>query len=160
MPPLVVVFATIGWGVCRGVFHRLLHLGVEDLDLGRLAQAHHNFLCLLLQKLGEEARVSLTDFSLSGGSAKTLRQAHNKIEKHKLHFEVWPVGADPFKVRILTTVYHDGGYKTIRASAWNYEVKQPTVRFAEDLLRVYDLLEARLTQHGPDVVRALLERLS
>lgn len=48
---------------------------------------------LVLTKLGEEAVVPLSDFSLSGGKRRTLRQAHHRAVRDGLTFEVVP-GAD------------------------------------------------------------------
>ncbi|MCR8723813.1 bifunctional lysylphosphatidylglycerol flippase/synthetase MprF [Frigidibacter sp. ROC022] len=43
-----------------------------------------------LHKLGEEAVISLPDFSLSGSGFKTMRAAHNKARKSGLALEVLP----------------------------------------------------------------------
>ena len=45
---------------------------------------------LSLTKLGEEARVPLTDFGLEGKARRGLRQLHNKIVKDGASFEVLP----------------------------------------------------------------------
>jgi phosphatidylglycerol lysyltransferase len=61
-------------------------VGAEDLpvylDLG-----------LALRKLGEEARVRLEDFSLVGGTRKSLRQSHRRAEREGCSFEVVPPAA-------------------------------------------------------------------
>jgi phosphatidylglycerol lysyltransferase len=44
-----------------------------------------------LQKLGEEGRVSLADFSLEGPERRTLRAVHHKFERSDCTFEVVPV---------------------------------------------------------------------
>lgn len=74
--------------------------------------------------------------------------------------EVWPDADDPLKVRIQTTVYRDGGYTSVRASAWNYEIKDPTLVFAASLLEVYDLLEVAVKRVGPATVKAAIEKLT
>jgi phosphatidylglycerol lysyltransferase len=61
------------------VGHEHLHL---YLDLG-----------LYLLKLGEEARVPLSTFSLEGSARKGLRYTKNKLEKEGYHFEVIPAQA-------------------------------------------------------------------
>src|SRR5262249_20309952 len=43
-----------------------------------------------LRKLGEESRVDLRDFTLEGGARKALRQAHNRVQREGLRFEVVP----------------------------------------------------------------------
>lgn len=64
----------------RTVFYQVsqehLHL---YLDLG-----------LTLLKLGEEARVSLSDFSMEGGSRKGFRHTQHKLEKEGCAFEIIP----------------------------------------------------------------------
>ena len=62
----------------RAVFYEVGHEHVHlYLDLG-----------LSLLKLGEEARVPLTDFSLEGGTRKDLRYTKRKLEKEGCRFEV------------------------------------------------------------------------
>ena len=63
-----------GWTVFYEVESENLHL---YLDLG-----------LTMLKLGEEARVQLTNFSLEGGVLKSLRHAQRKLEKEGCLFEV------------------------------------------------------------------------
>jgi phosphatidylglycerol lysyltransferase len=65
-----------GWTVFYQVGHDSLHL---YLDLG-----------LSLQKLGEEARVPLMEFSLEGSRRKGLRYTRNKLQKQGCRFEVLP----------------------------------------------------------------------
>lgn len=60
------------------VSHRHLH---RYLDMG-----------LVALKLGEEARVPLTDFSLEGSSRKDLRYIHRKLAKQGCAFEILPAG--------------------------------------------------------------------
>ena len=63
-------------------------VGAEDLpiylDLG-----------LSLRKLGEEARVRVSDFSLEGGARKGLRQTERGMEREGASFEVLPAEAVP-----------------------------------------------------------------
>ncbi|HTN75044.1 MAG TPA: bifunctional lysylphosphatidylglycerol flippase/synthetase MprF [Pirellulaceae bacterium] len=66
-----------GWPVFYQVNQESLPL---YLDLG-----------LNLLKLGEEARVPLTDFSLEGKSRKSLRQVYRHLERDGLEFAVLPV---------------------------------------------------------------------
>lgn len=74
--------------------------------------------------------------------------------------ELWPVGGDPLKVRIVATLYHDGTYKTLRGSSWNLEVRKPQPDHAMALIEVYDLLEERLQKYGPELIKSLLEKLA
>ena len=68
-----------GWPVFYEVGRRSVHL---YLDLG-----------LTLLKIGEEARVSLEDFSLGGGDRKWLRKMQRHVESEDCSFEIVP--ADP-----------------------------------------------------------------
>ena len=68
-----------GWPVFYQVHRDQLHL---YLDLG-----------LTLLKVGEEARVSLHDFSLDGGSRKWLRKMQRRVESENCSFAI--VDADP-----------------------------------------------------------------
>ena len=43
-----------------------------------------------LFKLGEEARVPLTGFTIEGGSGKKLRKARSRFQRDGLTFEMWP----------------------------------------------------------------------
>jgi len=45
---------------------------------------------LTFLKLGEEARVSLNDFTLEGGARKGLRNTHNRLEKEDCVFKILP----------------------------------------------------------------------
>lgn len=45
---------------------------------------------LTMIKLGEEARVPLTDFSLAGGKRSGLRRTHKKVEETGITFEIIP----------------------------------------------------------------------
>jgi len=79
-----------GWTVFYEVGSENLSL---YLDLG-----------LTLLKLGEEARVPLSDFSLEGGERKKLRHLVNKLEKEGASFEVAPAEAVPFLLPELKCV--------------------------------------------------------
>ena len=69
----------------RTVFYEIGHENLHlYLDLG-----------LSLLKLGEEARVPLTAFSLEGGARKGLRHTHRKLEKEGCRFEVMPPESVP-----------------------------------------------------------------
>ena len=68
-----------GWTVFYQVRREHLHL---YLDLG-----------LTLLKFGEEARVSLRDFSLEGGTRKWLRKMQRKVETENCTFQI--VDAEP-----------------------------------------------------------------
>lgn len=70
-----------GWTVFYEIDRRNLHL---YLDIG-----------LTLLKLGEEARVPLTTFSLSGIARKGLRHTCNRLEKEGCTFEFIPTDAIP-----------------------------------------------------------------
>ncbi len=63
-----------GWTVFYEVQRENLHL---YLDLG-----------LTLLKIGEEARVKLTDFSLEGGSRKWMRKMMRRVESESCSFEI------------------------------------------------------------------------
>src|SRR5262245_15360121 len=67
----------------QGALAAFYEVGTEDLpiylDLG-----------LVLRKLGEEARVPLEGFSLSGGERKNLRQSHHRSEREGCTFEIVP----------------------------------------------------------------------
>lgn len=65
-----------GWTVFYEVHANNLHVYI---DLG-----------LTLLKLGEEARVPLTTFSLEGGARRELRRAHSRLERAGCSFEVLP----------------------------------------------------------------------
>ena len=62
------------WPVFYEIERRHLHY---YLDLG-----------LTLQKIGEEARISLPDFSLEGGSRKWMRKMQRKVETEGCSFEI------------------------------------------------------------------------
>lgn len=70
-----------GWTVFYEVQRRNLHL---YLDLG-----------LTLMKIGEEARVSLEDFSLEGGTRKWMRKMQRKVESEGCGFEIVPAEGVP-----------------------------------------------------------------
>lgn len=70
-----------GWTVFYEVDRRNLHIYI---DLG-----------LALLKLGEEARVPLTTFSLEGYTRKGLRHTYNRIEKEGCTFELIPTTTIP-----------------------------------------------------------------
>ncbi|PZQ65231.1 MAG: bifunctional lysylphosphatidylglycerol flippase/synthetase MprF [Phenylobacterium zucineum] len=61
------------------VYHGAPEWLVDYLDLG-----------LSLLKLGEEAKVPLSDFSLEGGHRRSLRQAHSRAVRDGLTFELAP----------------------------------------------------------------------
>src|SRR5262245_41922184 len=63
-------------------------VGADDLPL-------YLDLGLSLRKLGEEARVPLADFSLAGGSRKSLRQSKARAEREGGSFELLPADAVP-----------------------------------------------------------------
>jgi phosphatidylglycerol lysyltransferase len=65
-----------GWTVFYEVHANNLHFYI---DLG-----------LTLLKLGEEARVPLTTFSLEGGTRRGLRRVHSRLERAGRSFEVLP----------------------------------------------------------------------
>jgi phosphatidylglycerol lysyltransferase len=65
-----------GWPVFYQIDKRNLDL---YLDLG-----------MTFLKLGEEARVSLKDFSLEGSSRKSLRSSYNKVERENCTFSIIP----------------------------------------------------------------------
>jgi phosphatidylglycerol lysyltransferase len=57
-------------------------------EIGHERLHHYLDLGLSLLKLGEEARVPLTTFSLEGGGRKGLRYTKRKLEKEGCHFEM------------------------------------------------------------------------
>ena len=56
--------------------------------LDRKIPVLHRNLGLTLQKIGEEARVPLPDFSLEGGSRKWMRKMQRKVETEHCWFEI------------------------------------------------------------------------
>lgn len=78
----------------RAVFyevgHEHLHL---YLDMG-----------LTLLKLGEEARVPLTGFSLEGGRRKNLRYIHRKLAREGCRFEILGAESVPAQMDTLKTI--------------------------------------------------------
>ncbi len=78
----------------RAVFyevgHEHLHL---YLDMG-----------LALLKLGEEARVALTGFTIEGGGRKNLRYIHRKLAKQGCTFEFVPAVSVPAHMNALKTI--------------------------------------------------------
>jgi len=69
----------------RAIFYEV---GAEELPL-------YLDLGLSPQKLGEEARVPLAEFSLAGGTRKALRAAHNRALRDGCTFEILPASAVP-----------------------------------------------------------------
>ena len=69
----------------RAIFYEV---GAEELPL-------YLDLGLSPQKLGEEARVPLADFSLAGGGRKALRAAHNRALRDGCSFEILAPAAVP-----------------------------------------------------------------
>ncbi len=55
-------------------------------------------------KIGEEARVNLTDFSLEGGPRADLRQAHRRAERDGATFEVIPPERVPEIIPVLQRI--------------------------------------------------------
>jgi phosphatidylglycerol lysyltransferase len=72
------------------VSHEHLHL---YLDMG-----------LTLLKLGEEARVPLSGFTLEGSARKNLRYIHRKLEKQGCSFEMVPAQSVPVHLTALQAV--------------------------------------------------------
>lgn len=86
MPELIWKFREMcdrhdGWTVLYEVARRNLHIYI---DVG-----------LTLLKLGEEALVPLTTFSLEGSTRKGLRHTYNRIEKEGYTFELIPTTTIP-----------------------------------------------------------------
>ena len=77
-----------GWAVFYQVRREDLHL---YLDLG-----------LTLMKFGEEARVSLPDFSMEGGSRKWLRKVQRRVETENCSFAIIPAGAAMDELRAIS----------------------------------------------------------
>ena len=50
---------------------------------------HYVDMGMRLFKLGEEARVRLTDFDIEGSAARKLRKARSRAEREGLRFEIW-----------------------------------------------------------------------
>ncbi len=59
---------------------------------------------MTLFKLGEEAQVSLNDFSLEGSSRKGLRSTHNKLEKQGFSFVIIPPPIPPDVLKNLKEI--------------------------------------------------------
>ena len=55
-------------------------------------------------KIGEEARVNLTEFSLDGGPRAELRQAHRRAERDGASFEVVPIEGVPELLPVLQRI--------------------------------------------------------
>ena len=68
-----------GWPVFYEITRAHLHF---YLDLG-----------LTLQKIGEEARIRLDDFSLEGGTRKWMRKMQRRVESESCSFEIVPDAA-------------------------------------------------------------------
>lgn len=79
-----------GWSVFYQIGHDTLPM---YLDLG-----------LTLLKLGEEARVPIQDFSLTGRHRKALRHAHSRAAEEKCSFQVVPVSDVPALLPALRTI--------------------------------------------------------
>jgi phosphatidylglycerol lysyltransferase len=75
-------------------------VGTENLPL-------YIDLGLTLLKLGEEALVRLTDFSLDGATRRSLRRAHGSVAKRGATFEVVPPSAVPALLPELRAVSDD-----------------------------------------------------
>jgi phosphatidylglycerol lysyltransferase len=72
-------------GDLHGGWTSFYEVGAENLPL-------YLDLGLSLLKLGEEARVPLTTFTLEGGARKTLRQTHGRVTHHGATFAIVPAG--------------------------------------------------------------------
>ena len=73
-------------------------------EVGPSTLHHYLDINMTLLKLGEEARVPLTDFSLEGGRKKNLRYIHRKMQKEGCRFAVVPVDKVPEILGALKTV--------------------------------------------------------
>lgn len=62
---------------------------------------------LTLTKLGEEARVELAQFDLSGSNRSSLRQAHARVLRHHCRFEILPRAAVPAALPALARISED-----------------------------------------------------
>lgn len=78
----------------RAVFYEVGHASLHlYLDMG-----------LSLLKLGEEARVSLTGFTLEGSSRKDLRYIHRKLIKQGCTFEILAAASVPAHLDVLKAI--------------------------------------------------------
>ncbi|MCG6911832.1 MAG: bifunctional lysylphosphatidylglycerol flippase/synthetase MprF [Deltaproteobacteria bacterium] len=78
----------------RAVFYEVGHAHLHlYLDIG-----------LSVLKIGEEARVPLSDFSLDGSQHKKLRYIHNKLSKLGCTFEIIPKASVPAQLDVLKTI--------------------------------------------------------
>ncbi len=73
-------------------------------EVGHETLHHYLGMNMTLLKLGEEARVSLPDFSLEGGAKKDLRYVHRKLEKEGCRFEIVPPEGVPEILEDLAAV--------------------------------------------------------
>jgi phosphatidylglycerol lysyltransferase len=78
----------------RAIFYEV---GAEELPL-------YLDLGLSPQKLGEEARIPLAEFSLAGGSRKGLRASHNRAVRDGCTFEIVPASDVPGRLDELEAI--------------------------------------------------------
>ena len=113
----------------RAAFYEVGHEQVHlYLDLG-----------MSLLKLGEEARVPLTDFSLEGSRRKNLRYIHRKLTKQGCRFEVIPAASVPPQVDALKTI-SDGWLKEKNTREKGFSLGS----FSSDYLRRYPVATVRV----------------
>ncbi len=113
----------------RAAFYEVGHEQVHlYLDLG-----------LSLLKLGEEARVPLTDFSLEGRQRKGLRYTHRKLTKQGCQFEIIPAASVPPQMDALKTI-SDGWLKEKNTREKGFSLGS----FSSDYLRRFPMATVRV----------------
>lgn len=65
---------------------------------------HYVDMGMRLFKLGEDARVSLTDFDVESSNARKLRKARNRAEREGLSFEIWPIARVKQDIGVLRAI--------------------------------------------------------
>jgi phosphatidylglycerol lysyltransferase len=65
---------------------------------------HYVDMGMRLFKLGEDARVALTDFDVESSNARKLRKARNRAEREGLSFEIWSADRVKQDIVVLRTI--------------------------------------------------------
>ena len=103
-------------------------------------QLHHYLdLGLNLLKLGEEARVPLTGFSLEGSQRKDLRYIHRKLAKEGCRLEIIPAAAVPSQMEALKTI-SDGWLKEKKTREKGFSLGS----FSSDYIRRFSVASIRV----------------
>lgn len=105
------------------------------------AESAHAYtgLGMLLYKLGEEARVSLPEFSLDGSPRRNLRRTKSKLEREGVRFDIIPaLGFDEIAAELR--VISDAWMREKSASEKSFSLGS----FREDYLRHFDTAVVRV----------------